>query len=110
MSERGSSAGSDGERKVPGVAGSHDCAWQSGEQPRDSVAGLENSANTRYWRVGRAGGRCGYTRLTRTSRGTPSLHVGVEPRQGALDYVAAVLGAGEQVTLMLVDYELGFNA
>jgi hypothetical protein len=40
----------------------------------------------------------------------PSFHVGVEPGQGALDYVAAVLGAREQVTFVLVDYELGFHA
>jgi hypothetical protein len=40
----------------------------------------------------------------------PSLHVGVEPGQGTLDDVAAVLGAGEQVTFVLVDYELRFNA
>ena len=77
--------------------------------PRDRMAGLENSANTRYWSVGRAGGMGGYT--VRTPRFAPqSLHVGVEPGQRALDYVAAVLGAGEQVTFVLVDYELGFNA
>ena len=46
----------------------------------------------------------------RDMRYTQSLHVRVEPGQGALDYVAAVLGAGEQVTFVLVDYELGFHA
>jgi hypothetical protein len=52
-----------------------------------------------------------FHQTVRRSRFThPSLRVGVEPGQGALDDVAAVLGAGEQVTFVLVDYELGFNA
>src|SRR6476661_8999972 len=42
--------------------------------------------------------------------GRESLQVGVEPGQGALDYIATMLGAGEHVALVFVDDELGFDA
>ena len=35
--------------------------------------------------------------------------MGVEPREGALDDVALVLGVGEKVAFVLVDDELGFD-
>ena len=40
----------------------------------------------------------------------PLFQVGIEPGQGALDYVAAVLGIGEHVAFVFVDYELRFDA
>jgi hypothetical protein len=36
--------------------------------------------------------------------------VGVEPGEGAFDYVAAVFGIGEHVAFVFVDDELGFDA
>ena len=39
-----------------------------------------------------------------------SAEVGVEPSEGALDYVAAVLGAGEHMAFVFVDNELSFDA
>jgi hypothetical protein len=108
MSERFSSARSDWERDVSRSAARENVSGHRASNPETAWAGLENSANPRYWRMGRAGGRSGYIRLC--GRCPRSLHVGVEPGQGALDYVAAMLGAGEQVTFMLVDYELRFNA
>jgi hypothetical protein len=44
------------------------------------------------------------------STGLQSFQVGVEPGQGAFDYVAAVFGAGEHVAFVFVDYELSFDA
>jgi len=108
MSERLSSAGSDWQKDVSRCDARENVSGHPAINPETAWAGLENSANTRYWRMRRAGARSGYLRLS--GRCTPSLHVGVEPGQGALDYVAAMLGAGEQVTFMLVDYELRFNA
>jgi len=43
-------------------------------------------------------------------RDTGSAEVSVEPGQSAFDYVAAVLGVGEHVAFVFVDYELGFDA
>jgi len=50
------------------------------------------------------------TDMTEEVEGRKSFHVGVEPGQGALDYVAAVFGVCEHVALVFVDYELGFDA
>lgn len=50
------------------------------------------------------------TDMSREFGGRESFQVGIEPGQGALNYVAAVFGACEHVTLVFVDYELGFDA
>ena len=55
--------------------------------------------------------RNGYIKNIWTVRFThPLFQVGIEPGQGALDYVAAVLGTGEHVAFVFVDYELRFDA
>jgi len=36
--------------------------------------------------------------------------VGVEPGQGAFDYIAAMLGISKHVAFVFVDYELSFDA
>ena len=83
------------------------------------------SANTRFCKVGRTIELVGYINVQAKRRISNSLwlcgfhpgpsvavkgsaEVGVEPGQGALDYIAAVLGAREHVTFVFVDYELGF--
>jgi hypothetical protein len=77
--------------------------------PRQS-GWLKRSANTRYWVVGRAGAWNGYIKSIWTSRLTHLLlQVRVEPGQGAFDDIAAVLGVGEHVAFVFVDYELRFD-
>jgi hypothetical protein len=66
-------------------------------EARQVTPGLNESK----WRAPRLAGLGGQQRSTQ---------MGVEPGQGAFDYVAAVLGAREHVALVFVDYELGFYA
>ena len=88
------------------------------------------SANTRFCRVGRAGGLGGYMGMSRNNdrvgghaaleaqaeearpyiRVCESAEMGVEPGQRAFDYVAAVFGAGKHVAFVFIHDELRFDA